>query len=141
MPSTYALSAPPRTSAASLRPPSNSPRPCTTIVLPAPVSPVTTLRPGDSSSSASSMTPKPWIRSSLSTCGSLASPQRLGPVSFGATGAAPSGDGQVELRNEPVGERSIGEPREPHRLVAPPHFDASALWDVERPPPVAPEHG
>ena len=47
--------------------PRSSPRPETTMVLPAPVSPVTTLRPGLSSRTASSMTPTPWIRTSSNT--------------------------------------------------------------------------
>ena len=67
MPSTTALRAPARTSAASARAPSSRPSPETTMVLPAPVSPVTTFRPGLSSSTASSMTPRFWIRISRST--------------------------------------------------------------------------
>ena len=51
------------------RPPNSRPRPVTTIVLPAPVSPVTTVRPGESSSTASSMTPRSLMRSSSSTIG------------------------------------------------------------------------
>ncbi|WP_448700473.1 hypothetical protein [Streptomyces avidinii] len=39
----------------------------TTIVLPAPVSPVTAVKPGDSSTTASSMTPSDRIRISSST--------------------------------------------------------------------------
>ena len=42
--------------------PSSRPSPLTTMVLPAPVSPVMTLSPGLRSSSASSMTPRPWMR-------------------------------------------------------------------------------
>jgi hypothetical protein len=40
--------------------------PVTTIVLPAPVSPVTAVKPGSSSSVASSITPKPVMRISES---------------------------------------------------------------------------
>ena len=60
---------PERTRAASQRPPKSKPSPVTTIVFPAPVSPVTTVKPGDRSSTASSMTPRPLMRSSSSTFG------------------------------------------------------------------------
>ena len=59
--------APGRTRPASARPPNSRLSPCTTIVLPAPVSPVTTVSPGASSSTASSMTPRPRMRISSST--------------------------------------------------------------------------
>ena len=59
--------------------PRSSPRPETTMVLPAPVSPVTTLRPGLSSRTASSMTPTPWIRTSSNTPPTLGA--RAAPVS------------------------------------------------------------
>ena len=57
--------APVRTRAASARPPNSSSSPVTTIVLPAPVSPVTTVSPGPSGSTASSITPSPRMRSLL----------------------------------------------------------------------------
>ena len=60
---------PGRTRPASARPPNSRLSPCTTIVLPAPVSPVTTVSPGPSRSTASSMTPSPRMRSSSSTGG------------------------------------------------------------------------
>lgn len=66
-PSTTACLAPIRTSAGSARPPSSSPRLVTTMVLPAPVSPVTAVKPGDSSTTASSMTPSDRIRISSNT--------------------------------------------------------------------------
>ena len=56
-----------RTRPASARPPNSSPSPVTTIVLPAPVSPVITLRPGPSRSSALSIRSRFWTRSSRST--------------------------------------------------------------------------
>ena len=51
------------------------------MVLPAPVSPVTTVKPGDSSSTASSMTPSPVIRTSSSMTASrlLCRRPRLSP--------------------------------------------------------------
>ena len=52
---------------ASARPPNSSPRPVTTMVLPAPVSPVMTFMPRVSGSVVSSMTPSPVMRSSSST--------------------------------------------------------------------------
>ena len=66
-PSMIASSWPPRTRLASPRPPNSNCRPVTTMVLPAPVSPVTTVSPGPSGSTASSMTPRPRMRSSSST--------------------------------------------------------------------------
>ena len=56
-PSTRACRAPVRTAPASARPPSSSPSAVTTMVLPAPVSPVITVRPGPSSSADASITP------------------------------------------------------------------------------------
>ena len=58
--------APLRTAPASDRAPSSSPTAVTTMVLPAPVSPVTTLSPGPSGSVASVMTPRSRILSSSS---------------------------------------------------------------------------
>ncbi len=54
--------APTRTAPLSLRPPSSRPRAVTIMVLPAPVSPVITVRPGPSSSVEASMTPSELIR-------------------------------------------------------------------------------
>ena len=58
MPSTESRSAPLRTSAASALAPSRSCRLDRTIVLPAPVSPVTTIRPPPKSTCADAMTPR-----------------------------------------------------------------------------------
>ena len=66
-PSTVAVPWPFRTLAGSALPPMSSPRPVTTMVLPAPVSPVTTVRPGPSSRTASAITPSPRRRISSST--------------------------------------------------------------------------
>ena len=66
-PSTAAAAAPARTTPGSAREPSSSPSAVTTMVLPAPVSPVRTLRPGCSGSVASAMTPRSRIRSSSIT--------------------------------------------------------------------------
>lgn len=73
-PSTTAALAPTRTRAGSARPPSSSPRLVTTMVLPAPVSPVTAVKPGDSSTTASSMTPSDRIRISSNTDMTLRGP-------------------------------------------------------------------
>ena len=56
-PSTRAALAPVRTAPVSARPPSSRPSAVTTIVLPAPVSPVIAVNPGPSSSTDSSITP------------------------------------------------------------------------------------
>jgi NAD+ kinase len=64
--SAHALFAPFRTAPASDRAPKRRPTAVTTIVLPAPVSPVTTLSPGPSGRVASAMTPRSRILSSSS---------------------------------------------------------------------------
>ncbi len=64
-PSTRAWSAPSRTALGSERAPSSRPIPVTIMVLPAPVSPVTAVRPGSSSIVAELITPRLVIRSSL----------------------------------------------------------------------------
>ena len=66
-PSTTALDAPRRTEPASARAPRSSPSAVTIMVLPAPVSPVTTVNPGPSSSVASPMTPRSEMRISSIT--------------------------------------------------------------------------
>jgi len=71
LPSTLARSAAGLTRDGSARPPNSRPSPETTMVLPAPVSPVTTLKPLDSSSTASSITPSPVIRTSSSIAARL----------------------------------------------------------------------
>ena len=60
--STTARRAPWRTVPASARRPSSRPSAVTTMVLPAPVSPVTTVKPGSSSTSAAEMTPRSAMR-------------------------------------------------------------------------------
>src|SRR5262245_33949904 len=66
-PSTTAARTPSRTRPESERPPKSRSRPVTTMVLPAPVSPVRTVRPRDNSRTASSMTPRPRMCISSST--------------------------------------------------------------------------
>ena len=97
-PSTCAVLSPSRTVPTSDRPPRSSPSPVTTMVLPAPVSPVTTVRPGPSSRTASAITPRPRRRISRSTTTLLPPPpghdaeqtrrqarHRARPVPAGAT--------------------------------------------------------
>src|SRR6202022_30852 len=90
---TEARAAPGRTRAGSARPPNSSPSAVTTMVLPAPVSPVSAVKPAESSSTASSMTPRPVIRTSSSM---------LACVLPGT--AAPARHGQAELDPQPVRE-------------------------------------
>ncbi len=66
-PSTTASVAPGRTMPDSARPPTSSSMAVTTRVLPAPVSPVTAVIPGPSTSDSSAITPRSRTRSSLST--------------------------------------------------------------------------
>ena len=131
-PSTRADAAPERTAPVSARPPRSSPSPVTTIVLPAPVSPVSTLRPGPSSTTAWLITPRSVILISSST----ASSRELSRVD----GAAPPGDGQLELGDEAVGERAGVEPGEPERLAPAADLDPRTGWQLEGAPAVAPEH-
>ena len=82
-PSTAAWDSPTRTSPASARPPASRPSPLTTMVLPAPVSPVTAVNPGANRHVASAMTPSPVIRSSWIT--GAPSPTRATPGSAART--------------------------------------------------------
>src|SRR4051794_33667278 len=80
-----------RTLPGSARPPNSSVRPVTTMVFPAPVSPVTTVSPRPSSSVTSSIEPRPRMRSSVSRPGSPASPGPAVAVRSGVVvGAATS---------------------------------------------------
>ena len=85
-PSTRASSAPGRTIAASARPPTSSSIASTSIVLPAPVSPVTAVSPVPSTSSMRSMTPRFSMCSSVSISGR---PGRTWPSGSGGTDAPP----------------------------------------------------
>src|SRR5215470_14426752 len=158
-PTTAARCAPGRTRAGSARPPNSRPSPVTTIVLPAPVSPVSTVKPGESSSSASSMTPSPLMRTSSSMTAS--SPPSAIAGGFGGIvppgsncPAPPARDRQPELGHQPVGERPADSnrpavrprprtvhPRQQHRQRAPAHLDPRARRQVKPTPPIAPHHG
>ena len=77
-PSTTASAAPVRTIDWSHRPPSRRSTAPMSIVLPAPVSPVTAVSPGPNTTSTSSMTPRPVMRSSTSIAQSDLPPGRHG---------------------------------------------------------------
>ncbi len=77
----------------------------TIIVLPAPVSPVTTVKPGPSSSVVSPITP----RSEIAISSITARPRRP------AGGPRHPATRELELRDQPVGERGVLQPRDPHR--------------------------
>ena len=109
--------------------PEQQPEAVTTIVLPAPVSPVTTVSPGPSSSTASSMTPSPLIRISSIT-------RRVPAASPGAP-RHPS-TGSSNLRDQPVGERRLCSRARRSGLGAAAHLDAGAGGQLERASTVAP---
>ena len=123
-PSTRALPAPVRTMPLSARPPSSSPSAVTTIVLPAPVSPVITVSPGPSLSVEDSMTPSCPIRISSSISARLVPAQTLG-------GATPPLDRQVELGDQPVGERRLVQPGQADGLVRAAYLDPGARRQVD----------
>src|SRR5499427_7838521 len=145
-PSTVARSAPGRTRAGSARPPNIRPRPVTTMVLPAPVSPVTTVNPEENSRTASSITPRPVIRTSSSIGGRL-----LLPVFLSAPGdtPTPAGNRQAELGHEPVGERerhrggavpAAAQSGQQHRLNAAAHLHPRTRREIDAPPTIAPQN-
>ena len=140
-PSTTARSAPGRTRAASARPPNSSSSAVTTIVLPAPVSPVSTVRPGRVGSTASSMTPRsadpqlvqhgrrliggPSRRRLRSTATSWPTAPVVSPVAGRriepVAAVAQATHRQLELGDQPVGERVHGQPGHRHRRGAAAH--------------------
>src|SRR5690606_22895782 len=74
---------------------------------PAPVSPVTTLKPGDRSSTASSITPRPWIRTSstigrtgVTTLRKQIPDRRLWRLSLPTAGRSPVRSAGVAVRND-----------------------------------------
>src|SRR5690348_5213344 len=160
-PSTVARSTPGLIRDGSARPPKSRPSPETTMVLPAPVSPVTTLKPGDSSSTASSMTPRPLILTSSSIARRLLvslpcrtiPPRSVPRLAF----TAPAGDRQAELRHQPVGEgrpddhavavraclavRVVPQSGEQDGHFAPPDLDPRARRQVDLAAAVAPQDG
>src|SRR5262249_23334859 len=150
-PSTVARSAPGRTRAGSARPPNMSPRPVTTMVLPAPVSPVTTVSPDESSRTASSITPRPVMRTS-SSIGVLLS-VRPAALSVhpppGGGPPAPAGHREAELGDQPVGEQrpaallaAVAEqPGQQDRPGTAAHFDPRSRREVHATPPAAPPAG
>ena len=107
-------------------PPDSRPSPVTTIVLPAPVSPVTAVNPGANAQVASAMTPRPRMRSSW--------------ITHGLPRCASRSTGRRELGHQPVGERRVAQPREPDRLGVAAHLDPRVVRQGEGPPPVGPEH-
>src|SRR6516162_4928011 len=146
-PSTVARSAPGRTRAGSARPPNIRPSPVTTMVLPAPVSPVTTVKPGENSRTASSITPRPVIRTSSSIGRRI-----LLPVSprTPVAPSSPAGHREAELGHQPVGERERGyqvtavhsaaQPRQQHRLDSAAHLYPRAGREIGAPPAIAPQN-
>src|SRR6476469_6132518 len=132
-PSTRAERAPARTAPVSARPPSRSPSAVTTMVLPAPVSPVTTVRPGPSSRVEDSMTPSEPIRISSSIVS-------LGQSTTPLAGAPPALDGQAELGHQAVGEGCLVQPDQPDRAVPTAYLDPGPGWQVDGPAAVAPQH-
>src|SRR5207248_3473116 len=149
-----------RTLDTSARPPESRCSPVTTMVLPAPVSPVTTVKPACSSSRASSMTPRPWMRISASTPHTVAAPTdetraRPHPTrryvritrrldrSVGVTrmALAPALHRERELLHQAVGERAVPQPDQPHRRATAGDAHARARRQVDVPGPVAGQHG
>ena len=79
----------------------------TSIVLPAPVSPVITVSPGPSSSVDDSITPREPIRISSSI--------RVPAVTLRRGRPRQPCDREAELGDQPVGERRLVQPHEPDR--------------------------
>src|SRR5215472_7111583 len=145
-PSTVARSAPGRTRAGSARPPNIRPRPVTTMVLPAPVSPVTTVNPEENSRTASSITPRPVMCTSSSIGGRLLLPVFLSAPDGTPT---PAGNRQAELGHEPVGERerhrggavpAAAQPGQQDRLSSAAHLHPRTRREIDTPPPIAPQN-
>src|SRR3712207_6844244 len=98
--------------------------PVTIMVLPAPVSPVTTVNPGSSAMVASLITPRSVIRSSSITDGVRSGGRRVGSsrgpgplrrqagALLGLGGTTPPLDAQSELVDQPVSEGRLAEPGE-----------------------------
>src|SRR4051794_32432446 len=154
-PSTTARSAPTRTARGSARSPSSRPSPVTIMVLPAPVSPVTTVSPGCGATTASLMTPRSRMRSSSITASPparrrahlvgvlrvVAGTERhpvlvVHPV-LGL--AAPAPPARADLVHEPVCERGLGEPGQQQPVLAPLHLDLEPGAQVGGTPPVTPD--
>src|SRR5262249_51805342 len=134
-PSTLAESAPERTCAESARPPKSSNSPVTTMVLPAPVSPVTTVSPAPSGNVASRMTPRPGMCSLSSTGWRLVVAAGVCPVSATETASR-----QLELGDEPLAEAPVVDAGDSHRLRAASHPYPATRRDVDGAAPVTGEH-
>src|SRR3954468_16425216 len=111
-PSTYASAAPGRTIPARALPPSSRSSACASTVFPAPVSPVSTLSPGASRSSARSISRRSSTRSSKSTGDGLPAPPD-GP----ARPATLSSHQPAELLAQPPVERRSRDLGEQRRLL------------------------
>src|SRR4051794_7284770 len=131
-PSTRAALAPVRTAPESARPPSSSPRAVTIIVFPAPVSPVIAVNPGPRSRTDSSITPSETIRSSSSIGVPVVPPAPL-------RRSPPTAHGELELRDQPVGERRLVEPHQTDRTTTATDLDPGSAREVDGAPAVAPK--
>ena len=137
-PSTRAVPAPVRTAPLSARPPSSRPSAVTTMVLPAPVSPVMTVSPGPSSSVEDSMTPSEPIRISSS----IALPSSAAPSARRRRSAEPRqpSTGRPNLAtSRSVNGASCSRTSRTGALRAA-YLDPGARRQVDRPPAVAPQH-
>src|SRR4051812_45896001 len=123
-----------RTTPPSPRAPVSRFRLCTTIVLPAPVSPVTTVKPGDSSSTASSITPSALMRTSSIIC------SNIGPSAVRTRPPTPSFDREFEFGDESVRERLGVHPREAHRVGPAADLHPMPGRHLDRPSAVAGQH-
>src|SRR2546430_17134678 len=118
------------------------------MVLPAPVSPVTTVNPEESSRTASSITPRAVIRPS-SSIGVLLSVHGASPIHPPPRGGppAPAGHREAELGDQPVGEQRpagllaavAAEPGQQHRRGTAAGLDPSSRRQIDTTPPLAPQ--
>src|SRR3954468_12141423 len=131
-PSTYASAAPGRTIPGRARPPSSRSSACASTVFPAPVSPVSTLSPGASRSSARSISRRFSTRSSKSTGEGLPAPPD-GP----ARPATLSSHQPAELLAQPPVERRSRDLGEQRRLLEGGAGDRLARPQLAGRPPVA----
>ena len=116
--STRASSRPERMTSALERPPRRRPSASTMMLLPAPVSPVTTVSPGPSASSSSSMSANPEMRSSVITCLSSrpSSTPRKARCANQATATCRSQPKRLESP-DPVSPTALALPLAPGQLV------------------------
>ena len=117
-PSTQACSLPVRTIATSALPPARSANPLRTMVFPAPVSPVMTVRPVEKGIVASAITPSPriWSRSIIADL-PWAKPARSSRCGTPTpSSAAPALHRQGKLGDEAIGEWRVNEACKPDWL-------------------------